>query len=358
MITVQSQVRFWLIAFALFIFVIWVLSPILLPFVAGMAIAYFLNPAVNYLERQKPPFRMPRWLGTTLVLLAFILFAVLILTLTIPLIQSQIGAFINAVPGYIQKVHVHYIPWVENWLSRFAPEDVEKLRTAATQSATEVTGWVAGLMKQMVSGGFAIIDIIAVLVLTPVVAFYMLRDWPQMTHTIDSLLPRRYYDVIHSQLYEIDNTLSGFIRGQALVCVALSLIYSIGLTIAGLDYGATIGIVAGILSFIPYVGTTFGWLTSLLLAMVQFDNDWSRIGLVMVVFLIGQALEGYILIPRLVGNRVGLHAVWVVFAMMAGGQLMGFTGVLIAVPVAAVIGVLTRFAIRQYKASPVYKDSL
>ncbi|MDX2028683.1 MAG: AI-2E family transporter [Alphaproteobacteria bacterium] len=349
----QSQTRFWLLALVAFALALWLLKPVLLPFVAGMIIAYFLNPVVNILWRHK----IPRWLGTFIVLLAFAIGVALIVTLIFPLLQSQIGALIDAIPGYIGKIRAHYMPWMESWLARFAPEDVEKLRGAAGESVTQAAGWAAKLVQQIVSGGFALIDILALSIIMPIVAFYMLRDWPRLVGVIDTLLPRRHYQAIQEQLNEIDNTLSGFIRGQALVCLALGLIYSIGLTLVGLDYGAAIGITAGVLSFIPYVGTIFGWVTSVLLAFVQFD-DWTHIGMVAGVFIIGNILESYILTPRLVGSRVGLHPVWILFALLAGAKLMGFTGVLIAVPTAAILGVLTRFAMSQYKSSSFYKDPL
>lgn len=349
----QPQTRFWLLALIIFVLALWLLKPVLLPFVAGMIIAYFLNPAVNILWRQ----RVPRWLGTFIVLLAFGIGVTLIVILIFPLLQDQIGALIDAIPGYIGKIRAYYIPWVESWLARFAPEDIEKLQSAAGQSVTQAAGWAAKLVQQVVSGGFALIDLLALAIIMPVVAFYMLRDWPRLVGTIDMLIPRRHYMVVQEQLNEIDNTLSGFIRGQALVCLALGLMYSVGLTLVGLDYAVAIGVTAGVLSFIPYVGTAFGWLTSFLLALVQFD-DWMHIGLVIGVFVVGNILEGNFLTPRLVGRRVGLHPVWVLFALLAGGKLMGFTGVLIAVPTAAVIGVLTRFAIGQYKNSSLYKDPL
>ena len=350
----NSQWRFWLIAAIFFALTVWILKPVLFPFVAGMAIAYFLNPVVETLGRRN----VPRWLSTTWVLTAFALFVTVIVMLTAPLIQEQVANLINALPGYIQKLRDMFMPWFENWTSRFAPEDVEKVRDAATQSAGEATTWLVGILSGILSGGGAILNIAAFAVITPIVAFYMMQDWPRITRSIDELFPRRYYEVIHARLAEIDSALSGFVRGQALVCLSLMFVYGLGLTLTGLEYGATIGLIAGVLSFIPYVGTTFGWVVSLILAIIQFEGDALRILLVLAVFGVGQVLETYILTPRLVGQRVGLHPVWILFAIMTGGKLLGFFGVLIAVPVAAVIGVMIRFAVKQYKASAVYKDSL
>jgi len=348
-----SQTRFWLLVFVFTVLALWILKPILLPFAAGMAIAYFLNPVVDRLARRK----LPRWLSALIVLAGFALIFGLILLLILPLLETQIGALINSIPGYLEKIRSHLIPWVEGWLARFSPDDVDKIRDAAGQYATDAAGFAGKALQNLVTGGIALIDVLALLIITPVVAFYLMRDWPQVTQTVDSLIPRRHYVTINEQLNEIGQSLSGFVRGQALVCLALGFIYSVGLSVAGMKYGAAIGVTAGILSFIPYVGTAFAWISSIILSLAQFDQ-FSRVGVVIAVLFVGHALEAYVLTPRLVGHRVGLHPVWVLFALITGIRLMGFAGVLIAVPVAAVIGVLTRFAIGQYKGSALYKDPL
>lgn len=347
----ETQTRAWLIALAVLLIFLWLVHPVLLPFIAGLVIAYFLAPVVSFFERNN----IPRWLGAILVLLSFGSIAAAIITLVLPLISSQVGALVDAAPGYIQKLRTSYTPWVEEWLQRFQPDDVEKLRSAAGQSAGQAANWLAKLFREVVSGGVALIDAFALAIIAPVVAFFTLRDWPTLTTSIDSVFPRKHYDVIRAQLTDIDNTLSGFIRGQALVCLALGCIYSTGLTMVGLKYSLAIGVTSGVLSFIPYIGTAFGWISSIILALVQFD-DMMHVGLVVVVFYVGHFLEAYVLTPKLVGNRVGLHPIWILFALICGAKLMGFTGLLIAVPTAAVLGVLVRFAIRSYKDSPMYKD--
>lgn len=349
----ETQTRFWFLSFLAFCALLWLLKPVLLPFVAGLVIAYFLAPVVNALARHK----VPRWLGALSVLFGFGLIAGAIVMLILPLISSQIGALINALPAYTEKVRSHYLPWIENWMMRFPPEDVEKIRTAAGQSAADAAGFIGNLVKGLVANGVRFIDAVAMMIVTPVVAFFTLRDWPRLTENIDLVLPRRYYDVIRSQMAEIDSTLSGFIRGQALVCLSLGLIYTVGLAFTGLEYSAAIGVTAGTLSFIPYVGTIFGWVSSLILALVQFD-DWQHIAMVVGVFAVGHFLEAYVLTPKLVGHRVGLHPVWILFALITGVKLMGFLGILIAVPTAAVLGVLIRFLIKQYRGSPLYQDIL
>ncbi len=349
--TPKFIMRFWLIALAVCIALIWLFRPVLLPFIFGLAIAYFLEPAVTSLEKRK----VPRFMGAFIVLVGFFFGIASIFLLLWPMLSSQFQALIDALPDYITKIREDFLPWAQRWLSRFSPEDVEKIRDAAGRSTGAAVGLVSSTVRNIVSSGFALIDAVALSILTPLTAYYVLRDWGKMTRSIDQLIPRKYYATVREQLADINQTLSGFIRGQALVCVALGFIYSIGLNLNGLEYGFTIGIIAGVFSIIPYVGSTFGLVTSLLLAFVQFDGNWLRIGLVALVFGVGQFLEGYILTPRFVGNRVGLHPVWILFALIAGIKLMGFLGALIAVPTAAVVGVLLRFAVRQYKTSAVYK---
>ncbi|HNQ66554.1 MAG TPA: AI-2E family transporter [Smithella sp.] len=229
------------------------------------------------------------------------------------------------------------------------------LRSAATQSTGEAVSIVSRTIKGILSGGSAIFDVATLIFFTPITAFYVLRDWKKLTKIIDEMIPRTHYAAIREQLTEIDQTLSGFLRGQAIVCVILGFYYSVGLALSGLQYGATVGIIAGVLTIVPYVGTISGWIISAILACVQFSGDWLHIGVVMAVFIVGNFVETYVLSPRLVGSRVKLHTVWVLFALMAGGELLGFTGVLIAVPCAAVLGVLVRFGAKLYKSSAVYR---
>ena len=264
----STQFRFWLLAFLGLVALLWALKPMLLPFVAGMTLAYFLDPVVNALSGRK----VPRWLGTLLVLLGFTTLVVALLLLIAPLLQSQIVALIGAMPGYVTTLKEHLMPVAETWIARLSPDDVEKLRDAVGQYAGNAVGWAGRLLQELVSGGLALFDILTLLIITPVVAFYLLRDWPRLTQAVDTLLPRKHYTMIRKEMLEIDRTLSGFIRGQALVCLCLGLIYGVGLTLVGLKYGATVGVIAGALSFIPYVGSTFGLVCSLALAMAQFDG--------------------------------------------------------------------------------------
>lgn len=347
----QAQFRFWLFASGIFLLIIWALRPMLLPFVAGLAIAYFLNPLTALLCRKK--FSRPA--AASIVILCAILAAVVIVLLLLPLLQSQITALVSAAPAYADTLHNKIMPWLLNIMEKLSPDDVEKLRTAAGEHAGTVMNWIAQFLKNLASGSFAILDILTLVFITPLVAFYVLRDWNSLTAIIDRALPRRHYALIRAQLNQIDQTLAGFVRGQALVCITLGIYYATGLTVAGLNFGAAIGLTTGLLSFIPYVGSSFGMITSLILGAVQL-GDWQHMVGILAVFGVGQILEGYVLTPKLVGDRVGLHPVWIMFGLFAGASLMGFLGMLIAVPVSAVIGVLLRFGLHQYQSSAYYRD--
>lgn len=347
------HLRFWLIGFALFALTLWVLADMLLPFVAGLAIAYFLDPSVDRLERAG----LPRWAGAGVVLLSFVLVAFSVALLLLPLVQAQASLLIDTLPHYAQVLRERVQPAIEDLVHRLSPADVERLRTAAGEYAGEAVGWVGRVLRGILSGGLALFDVFSVLFITPVVAFYLLRDWDKLVARVDGWAPRPHLSTIRAQALEVNRTLAGFVRGQALVCLVLGVFYAVGLSAAGLNFGLVVGLLAGLLSFIPFVGTLFGFVTSTGLALLQFDSAW-RVGIVVAIFVIGQMVEGNVLTPKLVGDKVGLHPVWVMFALLAGGSLFGFVGVLLAVPVAAVIGVLTRFALGRYLASDYYNGAV
>lgn len=323
---------------------LWLLRPILLPFVAALVLAYCLDPAVTRLGR----WRVPRWLGTTSVLLGFMLACAALALLLVPVVKDQVSALLEALPGFVASLKGRVVPLWGDWASRLSPQDVAKLREAAGSYADDAFGIFARLLKRVVLEGAALFDIATLLVVTPVVTFYVLRDWPKMTKVLDKTMPKRKYAFARRALAQINTTLSGFLRGQALVCLALGVFYGVGLTSVGLQYGVTIGLLSGLLSFIPYVGSLFGLIAGTILGAIQFDAFWD-VGKIWAVFAVGQLLEGYVLTPKLVGDRVGLHPVWILFAIFAGGSLLGFVGILIAVPVAAVIGVLVRLGLARMK---------
>ncbi len=327
-------------------------ASVLLPFVAAAGIAYFLDPLATRLNRAGASRTGAALLLVAGLLLGGLLFALLLY----PLIISQIGILVSRVPAYANDVRVWAGQVVSHLQQRLGTDYVDsKLRDLVSAQASVMLGFVATALTRIVGGGFALFNVLSLMLVTPVVAFYLLRDWPGMVRRMDGWLPRRYAAVMRVQAREIDRILSAWIRGQALCCVLLGLFYALGLQLVGLDLGLIVGITAGVLSFIPYVGTITGGVTSIGLAMAQFPT-WAGVAEVVAVFISGQLLEGYVIYPRFLGDRVELHAVWVIFALFAGGAVFGFLGVLLAVPMAAVIGVVTRFWLGRYLQSPLYSD--
>ena len=327
-------------------------ASVLLPFVAASGIAYFLDPPASQLARAG----VPRGAAALLLIVALIAAGLLFALLLYPLILSQIGLLIGRVPSYVEDLRQFAANVIVQLQERLGPDYVdEKLRDLVSGQAGAMLGFLSGALSRLIGGGFALFNVISLLVVTPVVAFYLLRDWPRIVARVDGWLPRRYAGVLRAQAREVDRILSAWVRGQAVCCLVLAVFYAVGLSMVGLDLGLIVGLSAGVLSFIPYVGTITGAVASIGLAFAQFPT-WSGVAEVAVVFVAGNLLEGYVIYPRFLGDRVELHAVWVIFALFAGGAAFGFLGVLLAVPVAAVIGVLSRFWLRRYLVSPLYLD--
>jgi predicted PurR-regulated permease PerM len=342
---------FWIAFIVVFFLGLWLFRTILLPFVAAMAIAYLLDPLADRLERVGTP----RWLAALLVLSAFAVSAVVVLLLLWPVLQDEIANLMAALPGYIEKFRGFWGPLLRQTAKSFDLNDQQQVSQMVSEYGGRVAEWATQLIGTVLTGGFALFEIVSLLFITPVVAYYLLRDWDRLVAAIDGLLPRNGAEVIRGEARQIDRTLAGFVRGQASVCLALAVFYGVGLSLAGLSYGVVIGLLAGLISFIPYAGSLVGFIVAVGVALLQFD-DWVRIAIVAGVFFVGQFLEGNFLTPKLVGDSVGLHPAWIMFALMAGASLFGFLGVLLAVPVAAVIGVITRFALGQYLRSGFYSD--
>lgn len=349
--TIQRQVGFWLLAFALFVLMLIMLSNILLPFVAGLALAYLLDPLADRLER----IGLSRLLATIIILGLFVLVFVLALVIIVPVAANQLAAFIARLPETVARLQQLAAeqggPLLERLGGTNALEDMQK---SVGEFVGQGASWLGGILQSVWSGGQAIVSVFALLVITPVVAFYLLVDWDRMVTKIDSWLPRRQQETLRGLAREMDAAISGFLRGQALVCLFLGTFYAVGLSLIGLNFGILIGLVSGLISFIPYVGSLTGLILAVGVAIVQFWPDYPWILATLGVFALGQFIEGNILAPKLVGDSVGLHPVWVMFALLAFGTLFGFVGLLLAVPIAGMIGVLARFALRQYLASPLY----
>lgn len=342
---------FWLTLFALFCLSVYALKSVLLPFVAGIIIGYLLDPWASYFERHG----MNRTLATILVLFLVVIFLIPALIVLFSIIDEQIGRFLEALPQYITIFVKKIEPIIQELQSRFPSLEADKIKAYIKGNMANGLKIIGSVIRSVISSGFAFFNLLSLLLITPVVTFYMLRDWDKFIAKVDSLLPVKSQDSIREQAKEIDCTLAGFIRGQLSVCLILGTYYSLGLYFIGLELGVVVGFVAGIISFIPYIGSIFGFTVSIAIAFAQFDS-WGPILQVIGVFLVGQFVEGNFLTPKLVGENVGLHPVWVMFALLAGGVLLGFLGLMIAVPVAAIIGVLVRHAIINYKHSDLYLE--
>ncbi len=331
--------------------VLYLFSSILLPFVAAACIAYFLDPPTTRLTRLGAPRAIAAGAMVVTLLALMLLFALLLY----PLLIAQVGLLISRAPSYVGDIRAWAGEVVHTMQERLGSEYVdEKLRDLVAGQAGIMLGWVASALTRIVGSGFALFNVLSLVIVTPVVAFYLLRDWRRAVARLDSWLPRRYAGVLRAQAREVDRILSAWLRGQAICCVLLAIFYAVSLTLVGLDLGLIVGISAGLLSFIPYVGSIVGGITSIALALAQFR--WQGVAVVATVFVVGQVLEGYVIYPRFLGDRVELHAVWVIFALFAGGAAFGFLGVLLAVPVAAALGVLARFWLRRYLGSPLYLE--
>jgi predicted PurR-regulated permease PerM len=341
----EWQLFFWLALFVFFAALLWLLSPILLPFIAGMAIAYVLAPLCDRLER----LGLSRFLAALLAVILFVLAFVLLLLLIMPILASQLSAFIENIPEYIRRVQALLADSITPWLRSIARDD-KTVGDLVSQGA----GWLAGFLTSLWSGGATLISVLSLVVITPVVAYYLLHDWPRMIATADDWVPLPYRETARQLAREIDVVIAGFVRGQSAVCLILGVFYAVALSLTGLNFALLIGLVSGLISFIPYVGSMTGLVLSGGIALAQFWPDWTMIVLVIGIFLFGQFIEGNVLAPKLLGESVGLHPVWLMFALFAFGYLFGFVGLLLAGPLAAAIGVLARYALRRYHEGPLY----
>jgi predicted PurR-regulated permease PerM len=348
--TIQRHALVWIGAFAVLIAVLWILHGILLPFVVGFAVAYLLDPLADRLARAG----VGRTAASIFILLLFVLIVVTLVAALAPLLVSQFEAFMANLPGYVDRIQQIItgpgLGWLRNLIGERMPNVQGSVGGLVSQGAT----WIGNFLTGLWAGGATLLSVISLLVVTPVVAFYMLVDWDRMVSTIDSWLPRQNRDTIRALARDINVTVAGFVRGQATVCLLLGLFYAVGLSLVGLNFGLLIGLGAGFVSFIPYVGSMLGLLVAGGVALVQFWPDYPWILAVLGIFVFGQFIEGNFLSPNLVGRSVGLHPVWLMFALFAFGSLFGFVGLLLAVPLAAATGVLVRFALGRYLESPLY----
>lgn len=349
----QQVVAFWVGGLVFLLLMLFVFRQILLPFVAGAALAYALDPAADWLER-----RGFTRLGATSALLALLLIVIAAaIVLLVPLLINQTIDFLQRLPTYITRLQEMMGSALDSEWGRYFGINAENLRTSLSSFTSSGVNLATTLIGSLWTGGRALVDLLSLLLVTPFVTFYLLRDWHTMIARVDRLLPLDHADEIRRLAREIDAKVAAFVRGQLLVGFLLGVFYATGLVMVGLNYGLLIGLASGILSFIPYLGFTVGFVTSIIIALVQFWPDWPWLLATVAVFLVGQLLEGYVLQPRLIGRNVGLHPVWLIFALFAFGLLFGFVGLLVAIPAAAAVGVLTRYGVERYRASPLFRGT-
>ncbi|MDO5604856.1 MAG: AI-2E family transporter [Paracoccus sp. (in: a-proteobacteria)] len=344
-ISTRAQVIWWGVAFILLMLALWGLGQAILPFVIGAGVAYLLDPVADRLERMG----LSRVLAVVVITVAAVLIFVAFVLILAPLVLRQLSQLIAAAPDMIERLRLFLMTHFPGIL----PEG-GTVQSALADLASIIGNRGAALIGSVLGSVASMVSVIALLVIVPVVSFYLLLDWDKMVARIDDLLPRQHAPVIRRLAQEIDATLSGFVRGQGTVIVILGTFYSLALMMVGLPYGLAIGIGAAILSFIPYVGVLIGGATAIGVALFHFWGQPVWIGAVIAIFAAGQAVEGNYLQPKIVGNHVGLHPVWLLLALSVFGALLGFVGLMLAVPMAAALGVLVRFAVQRYVASPLY----
>lgn len=361
-VSFERQFYWWAIALFLGAAIFYVLSPVLAPFVAGTALGFLLDPVADRLQR----LGASRLGAALLIVTLFVLVVVAAVLILLPILSHQLAAFLTALPGYIQTLHGLVVDWSDSLTSDYLATWLEKYGVARGASAEvqkyindlagQSTIYIGDFVKSLLWRGYALINLISLIVITPVVAFYMLLDWDHMLEIVDGHIPLRYRDDVRSLARDINRALAGFVRGQSLVCLFLGLWYAIGLSAIGLNFGFLIGVIAGCLSFIPYVGSITAFGLSIVVSIVQ---AWPYVNLPVEAIAIvsaGLVMDGYVLSPRLVGASVGLHPVWIMFALLAFGTLFGFTGLIVAVPAAAALGALIRFVARRYRESALFRE--
>ncbi len=349
---IKEQLKFWGIAMLVVLVLLWALGNVMLPFVLGAAIAYLLDPVADRLQR----LGLSRVLAVSIITLVALLIFVVLILLVVPSLINQTSALINTAPELFARL--------QSWLTARFPELIEpdsmiRQQLGAIGETIQARG--GELVNGLLNSARSLVSIIILLVIVPVVAFYLLLDWDNMIAKIDGLLPRDHIAVVRQLARDIDHTLASFLRGQGTVCLILGTFYAVSLMLAGLNFGLIVGFIAGVITLIPYVGALVGGVLAIGLALFQFwgidgeTTNWLRIGIVGAIFATGQFLEGNVLTPKLVGSSVGLHPVWLIFALSVFGSLFGFVGMLVAVPLAAIIGVVARYGIARYKDSLLFQ---
>ena len=344
---IERQIAFWIAVLLVFALLLWLLHQVLLPFVAGAALAYLLDPLARWLVKHGTS----RLVAALVILAGFVIVFAGVFVFVAPVLGNQLLAFMDRVPTYVQCLQalVSEHSWLQGMIG-----DPSNSGEAVRGLLSKSLSYLSVALPALWTRGEALISVFSLLVITPVVAFYLLADWDRVVQAFDDLIPLHQRETVRALVRDINRVLSGYIRGQLLVCVILGVYYAIGLTVVGLNFGILIGAVSGFLTFVPYVGSLTALVVSFGVALAQFYPEWTHILIIIGIVLVGQFLEGNVLSPKLVGESVGLHPVWLIFALLACGSLFGFVGLLLAVPLAATAGVLTRFGLARYRASPLY----
>lgn len=344
----------WLAIITAFILFLRAVEPILLPFVLGMFVAYMMDPLAHRLQK----FGLNRSIATAIVTMGLLAFVVALIVWLVPIIYEQMGNLISRAPAILHEIERSVRAWASplliklNALTGAGPDAIPPDTNEIVQRAVDKVSAIAG---GVFASGAALINLAGLLLITPIVCFYLIRDWPAMVRKVDSMLPLAYAPTIREQLYLINRTLAAYLRGQLIVMLLMSVFYIIGLSVIGLNFGLVLGLLAGCIVIIPYIGSAISVSLGLMVAYGQYDTS-TAFWFVVAVYGAGQILESQILTPKIIGDRVGLHPLWMLFGMLAGAVLLGFVGVLLAVPLTAVIGVLAKFAVGRYLQSGLYLE--
>lgn len=337
-----------IVVFAVLVWFLYGVKSILAPFVFSLVIAYLFAPLVSYLDK----LRLSRTFSTMLVMSLLLMFIIIVSLTTVPILYKQISLLVNKVVEQKELI-INIMPLLSAWLEKLDPYIVSKIKIAFSGLSHEILTFAGSVLKDILQSGMQTINIISLIFIAPIVLFYTLRDWNKITTSIQLLVPKKYTPVAKKLFNEIDHALSGYVRGQTLVCIFLGLFYASGLALIGLDSACALGLISGLLSFIPYAGAIFSCVLCMLISLLQFGVV-EPVLFTIVLFIVGQFLEGHFIVPRFIGKSVNLHPVWIMFGLLAGGALMGFIGVLIALPLTAIVGVVIRFVLSYYYKSKIY----
>jgi predicted PurR-regulated permease PerM len=348
----QSNLCFWIIIIGIPIGFLCLVSDILFPFIASFIIAYFLHPTISRLHRKG----ISRTVATLGIMSLFFLIMGLISLLLAPALYNELLMLAAKVPEYITFAQKEVIPKISRFAYDLSPELVHTVTRNIGNFSSYILSFFVKVSTNIINSGATIVNILSLIFITPIVTFYTLRDWKKITASLERLYPPHHSTVIHEQISLIDQTLSGYLRGQLNVCLIMSIFYVTALSIMGLDFSLIIGIISGMLMFIPYVGAFVGLIIGCIICILQY-GDLFHLAILLAIYCTGQVLESFFITPRLIGANVGLHPIWVIFGMLAGGSLFGFVGVLLAIPLTAIIGVLVRFSIKQYLASSLFRKN-